>query len=165
VQAIRNRLSWHDAGLYILFQVAGCCLGAILAHAMFELPLVQAPVHVRTGLAQWLAEAVATFGLLLVVLGHRRASDAPWMVAGWIGAAYWFTASTSFANPAITIARSLTDTFSGIRLVDAPGFIVAQISGALLALLVGRALFSAPTTNIEGKHLVSDGNTATVKTI
>jgi len=103
--------------------------------------LVQASLHVRTGPAQWLAEAVATFGLLLVVLGHRRAEDAPWMVAGWIGAAYWFTASTSFANPAITIARSLTDTFSGIRAADAPGFIAAQITGASLALFVGRALF------------------------
>jgi len=82
---------------------------------MFELPLWQASAHIRTGPAQWLAEAVATFGLLLVVLGHHRSEDAPWMVAAWIGAAYWFTASTSFANPAITIARSLSDTFSGIR--------------------------------------------------
>jgi len=141
VQAVRSHLSWRDAGLYVVFQVIGCCLGAVLAHSMFELPLVQASLHVRTGPAQWLAEAVATFGLLLVVLGHRRAEDAPWMVAGWIGAAYWFTASTSFANPAITIARSLTDTFSGIRAADAPGFIAAQITGASLALFVGRALF------------------------
>jgi glycerol uptake facilitator-like aquaporin len=109
---------------------------------MFELPLVQSSLHVRTGPAQWLAEAVATFGLLLVVLGHRRAQDAPWMVAGWIGAAYWFTASTSFANPAITIARSLSDTFAGIRPVDAPAFIAAQMVGALLALPVGLNLFA-----------------------
>ena len=91
-------------------------------------------------LAQWLAELVATFGLLLVVLGHRRPADAPWMVAGWIGAAYWFTASTSFANPAITIARSLTNTFAGIRPADVPAFIAAQFAGALLALLVARPL-------------------------
>ena len=145
VQAIRNQLSWRDAGVYIPVQVAGCSLGAVLAHAMFELPLLQSSLHVRSGPAQWLAESVATFGLLLVVLGHRRAQDAPWMVAGWIGAAYWFTASTSFANPAITIARSLTDTFSGIRPADVPAFIAAQMAGALIAALVGKALFtSAP---------------------
>ncbi len=161
VQAIRNHLSWRDAGCYILVQSAGCCLGAVLAHAMFELPLVQSSLHVRTGPAQWLAEAVATFGLLLVVTGHRRAEDAPWMVAGWIGAAYWFTASTSFANPAITIARSLTDTFSGIRPVDAPGFIAAQVSGALLALLVGRALFNSRANGAETKDLAAEDNTAT----
>jgi glycerol uptake facilitator-like aquaporin len=91
-----------------------------------------------TGAAQWLAEAVATFVLLLVVLGHRRANDSPWMVAGWIGAVYWFTASTSFANPAITIARALSDTFSGIRPTDAPGFICAQLIGALVGLWVAR---------------------------
>ena len=84
---------------------------------------------------------MATFGLLLVVLGHRRAEDAPWMVAAWIGAAYWFTASTSFANPAITIARSLSNTFAGIRPIDVPAFIVAQFVGALAALLVARLLF------------------------
>ncbi len=94
---------------------------------MFELPVWQASAHIRTGPAQWLAEGVATFGLLLVVLGHRRSEDAPWMVAAWIGAAYWFTASTSFANPAITIARSLTNTFSGIRPIDMPAFILAQL--------------------------------------
>lgn len=109
---------------------------------MFGLPLLQSSGHVRTGTAQWLAEAVATFGLLLVILGHRRAQDAPWMVAAWIGAAYWFTASTSFANPAITIARSLSDTFAGIRPVDVGAFIAAQLVGALLALCVARALFA-----------------------
>ena len=156
VQAIRNQLSWRAAGSYILVQVVGCCLGTILAHAMFELPLVQSSLHVRTGPAQWLAEAVATFGLLLVVLGHRRAADAPWMLASWIGAAYWFTASTSFANPAITIARSLTDTFSGIRPVDAPGFIVAQLTGALLALLVGRVLFDTRVGKAASKEPAGD---------
>jgi glycerol uptake facilitator-like aquaporin len=108
---------------------------------MFELPLVQWSTHIRTGASQLLAELVATFGLLLVILGHRRAQDAPWMVAGWIGAAYWFTASTSFANPAITVARSLTDTFSGIRPVDVPCFILAQLAGAALALGAASFLF------------------------
>ena len=143
VQALRGTLSWRDAGAYVLVQVLGCCAGALLAHAMFELPLLQASVHVRTGAAQWLAEAVATFGLLLVVLGHRRPEDAPWMVAAWIGAAYWFTASTSFANPAITIARSLSDTFAGIRPQDVPAFIGAQLVGALVALPCSGAVLSA----------------------
>ena len=113
IEALRGRLLWRDAAAYASIQIVGCCAGAFLAHLMFELPVWQLSTHVRSGPAQWLAEAVATFGLLLVVIGHRRAEDAPWMVACWIGAAYWFTASTSFANPAITIARSLTDTFCG----------------------------------------------------
>ena len=141
VEALRGRLIWRDAAAYILIQVTGCCAGALLAHLMFELPLWQSSLHARTGPAQWLAEAVATFGLLLVVLGHRRAEDAPWMVAAWIGAAYWFTASTSFANPAIIIARSLTDTFAGIRPTDVPAFIAGQAAGAIAALLLARVLF------------------------
>jgi glycerol uptake facilitator-like aquaporin len=140
IQAIRGVIAWRDASAYALVQVLGCCLGAILAHAMFDLPWLQSSVHVRTGASQWLAEAVATFGLLLIVVGYRRVEDAPWMIAAWIGGAYWFTASTSFANPAITIARSLSDTFSGIRPADVPAFIVAQLVGALLGLLVGRFL-------------------------
>lgn len=144
VEALRGRLRWQETIGYIGLQIIGCCAGAVLAHAMFGLPLIQSSTHVRAGSAQLLAEVVATFGLLLVVLGHRRAEDAPWMVAGWIGAAYWFTASTSFANPAITIARSLTNTFSGIRPVDAPWFILAQIAGALIALGAARLLFSNP---------------------
>jgi glycerol uptake facilitator-like aquaporin len=147
IEALRGRLAWKDAGAYAVLQVAGCCAGALLAHSMFELPLWQVSAHVRTGPAQWLAEAVATFGLLLVVLGHRRSEDAPWMVAAWIGAAYWFTASTSFANPAITIARSLTNTFSGIRPADMPAFILAQCLGALAALAVARVLFVAKKAN------------------
>ncbi len=142
VEVLRRRLAAGDAALYVALQVIGCCAGAVLAHAMFELPLLQASTHVRTGTAQWLAEAVATFGLLFVVIGHRRAADAPWMVAAWIGAAYWFTASTSFANPAITIARCLTDTFAGIRPVDVPGFVLAQCAGAAVSALVARWLFT-----------------------
>jgi len=145
IKALQGKLSWSDAALYMLTQVIGCCTGALLAHAMFELPLWQASAHIRTGPAQWLAEAVATFGLLLVVLGHRRSEDAPWMVAAWIGAAYWFTASTSFANPAITIARSLSDTFSGIRPIDVPEFIIAQLVGAAAALAVSGMLYMRST--------------------
>jgi glycerol uptake facilitator-like aquaporin len=141
VEALRGRLGWRDTGAYTITQVIGCCAGALLAHAMFELPVWQLSTHIRSGPAQWLAEGVATFGLLLVVLGHRRSEDAPWMVAAWIGAAYWFTASTSFANPAITIARSLTNTFSGIRPIDVSAFIVAQFIGALSALAVASMLF------------------------
>jgi glycerol uptake facilitator-like aquaporin len=109
---------------------------------MFGLSLLQTSTHLRSGAGQLLAEAVATFGLLLVILGHRRTQDAPWMVAAWIGAAYWFTASTSFANPAITIARSLTDTFAGIRPANVGAFIAAQLIGALLGLWVARPLFN-----------------------
>lgn len=143
IQALRRALPWPDACTYTVIQVLGCCAGVVLAHAMFELPWVQSSIHVRTGLAQWLAEGVATCGLLLVVLGNRRTEDAPWMIAAWIGGAYWFTASTSFANPAITIARSLSDTFAGIRPADVPGFIAAQFIGALIALLVARFVFTA----------------------
>jgi glycerol uptake facilitator-like aquaporin len=141
VMAIRRQLSWSDAGAYVLAQIAGCCAGAFLAHAMFGLPILQTSAHVRTGSAQWLAEFVASFGLLFVILGHRREQSVAWLVAAWIGAAYWFTASTSFANPAITIARSLSDTFAGIRPMDVPAFIGAQILGALAALVVASMLY------------------------
>jgi glycerol uptake facilitator-like aquaporin len=146
VEAVRGKLRWTDTAAYTLAQIVGCCAGALLAHLMFELPLWQASAHIRTGPAQWLAESAATFGLLLVVIGHRRSGDAPWMVSAWIGAAYWFTASTSFANPAITIARSLSDTFSGIRPIDVPEFVVAQLVGALIALFVARSLFTKPAS-------------------
>jgi glycerol uptake facilitator-like aquaporin len=150
VQALRGKLAWRHLAPYVLVQVAGCCAGALLAHAMFELPLLQTSAHARAGPAQWLAEAVATCGLLLVVIGHRRSEDAPWMVGAWIGAAYWFTASTSFANPAITIARSLSDTFAGIRPGDVPPFIGAQLVGALAALVLARVLFERATVPVEG---------------
>jgi glycerol uptake facilitator-like aquaporin len=152
IEAKRGRLAWRDAGLYSGIQTLGCCAGAWLAHLMFELPLWQLSAHVRTGPAQWVAEGVATFGLLLVVIGHRRSEDAPWMVAAWIGAAYWFTASTSFANPAMTIARSLTNTFSGIRPIDVPFFILAQFIGAVVALRIARVLFPAGAAKSEVLH-------------
>jgi glycerol uptake facilitator-like aquaporin len=155
VEALRGALPWRELGGYALIQVLGCCLGAVLAHAMFGLPLIQVSAHARTGVGQLLAEVVATFGLLLVILGNRRPEDAPWMVATWIGAAYWFTASTSFANPAITIARSLSATFAGIRPADVGAFIAAQLAGALLALWVARWLFtSMPSSTTEA---VRDG--------
>ncbi len=152
IATLRGRLSWTYFGTYAAVQIAGCCAGALLAHAMFELPLLQVSGHIRTGVAQWLAEGVATCGLVLVVIGHRRAEDAPWMVAAWIGAAYWFTASTSFANPAITIARSLSDSFSGIRPADVPGFIAAQFVGALIALLLVRGLIKSTAVVHEKQH-------------
>jgi glycerol uptake facilitator-like aquaporin len=148
VQALRGALSWRAAGAYVAIQILGCCAGAILAHAMFSLPLIQSSVHERTGIAQWIGEFVATLGLLLVILGHRKALDAPWMVAAWIGAAYWFTSSTSFANPAITIARSLSDTFAGISPSHVPAFILAQLLGALTAIPVAGLLF----TNVKAEN-------------
>ncbi len=131
--ALHNRqIDARTAFLYTVAQVAGCCGGAILANAMFELPLIHASNHVRAGVAQWLSELVATAGLIFVAFGSPTLKEAAWRVALWIGAAYWFTASTSFANPAITIGRSLSDTFAGIRPADVPGFIAAQVVGALV---------------------------------
>ncbi len=132
--------------LYLLAQLLGAVLGVWLAHAMFELPLWQPGTRVRTGPAQGLSEGVATFGLLLtILLGARfRPAALPVLVASWIFAAYWFTASTSFANPAVTLARALTQSFAGIRGIDVAGFVVAQLAGAALALLVVRVLFPLP---------------------
>jgi glycerol uptake facilitator-like aquaporin len=144
VQALRGALTWRATVAYIAIQILGCCAGAVLAHAMFSLPLIQSSLHARTGIGQWIAEFVATLGLLLVVIGHRKADDAPWMVAAWIGAAYWFTSSTSFANPAITIARALSNTFAGISPSHVPAFILAQILGALAALPIASLLFPIP---------------------
>jgi glycerol uptake facilitator-like aquaporin len=141
VQALRGALTWREAAAYVVIQILGCCAGAVLAHAMFSLPLIQSSHHARTGIGQWIAEFVATLGLLVVVLGHRKAEEAPWMVAAWIGAAYWFTSSTSFANPAITIARALSNTLAGISPSHVPAFILAQLLGALAAIPVARLLF------------------------
>jgi glycerol uptake facilitator-like aquaporin len=135
VFAWRGELTRSDAALYVAAQVAGAIAGTLLAHAMFALPLVELSGKVRTGPSQWLAEFVAAFGLMAVILAGIRVERAavPWLVGLYITAAYWFTASTSFANPAVTIGRALTNTFSGIRPADAPAFIVAQIAGALAA--------------------------------
>ena len=145
VFTLRRELPASIALAYILAQCAGAIVGTMLAHAMFELPLLQFSTHARTGAGQWLAEAVATFGLVAVILGGIRANAnaVPWLVGLYITAAYWFTASTSFANPAVTIARSLTDSFSGIAPTDAPGFIIAQLIGALAAAALGSWLWRA----------------------
>jgi glycerol uptake facilitator-like aquaporin len=136
--ALRRELSPRDALLYTGAQVAGGIAGTVLAHAMFALPLLDASLKVRTGGAQWLAEAVAAFGLVATILAGIRFERAsvPWLVGLYITAAYWFTASTSFANPAVAIARSLTNTFSGIRPIDLPGFIAAELCGAVVAMLL-----------------------------
>jgi glycerol uptake facilitator-like aquaporin len=143
VFALRKDIDWPTAAAYVVAQVLGGIAGSILAHLIFELPALQLATHVRTGAAQWLSEAVATFGLVAVILGglQARPQAIPALVGLYITAAYWFTASTSFANPAVTIARALTDTFSGIRPLDAPAFIIAQLAGALLALSLAGWLF------------------------
>lgn len=139
VASIQGALRPQHAAGFVVVQVVGCCAGAILANAMFELPLIETSQHVRSGPAQWLSEAVATAGLVLVAFTSPTIKEAAWRVPAWIGAAYWFTASTSFSNPAITIARSLSDTFAGIRPADAPEFIVAQMVGGLVGALLTRA--------------------------
>ena len=133
--AARGDLPVRELAPYVLAQVAGAILGTLLAHAMFDLAILQVAAKVRTGPGQWLAEFVATAGLLLTILGglRSRPEAIPWLVGLYITAAYWFTASTSFANPAVAVARALSDTFSGIRPADLPGFIVAECAGALLA--------------------------------
>lgn len=135
---LRGELDTRATLAYVDVQCVAATAGVVLAHAMFDLPLLQPGTHARTGAAQWLSEAVATCGLLLTILLGLRARPAaiPALVAAYIFAAYWFTASTSFANPAVTLARALTQTFAGIRPVDAPGFIVAQLAGTALALLL-----------------------------
>jgi glycerol uptake facilitator-like aquaporin len=145
VMHLRAELAPRDFFAYVLAQTIGAVLGVLLAHAMFDLPLLQVGVHVRTGSGQWLSEGVASFGLLLtILLGVRHRSAAvPALVAAYIFAAYWFTASTSFANPAVTLARSFTTSFAGIRPEDVGGFVLAQIAGALLALRVADRLFDA----------------------
>ncbi len=149
VAASRGEIGWGDAGAYIVAQLAGGILGMLAAHAMFDLPLLQISDKARTGSGQWLSEGIATFGLALTIWGTTkyRPTAIPASVALYITAAYWFTASTSFANPAITVARSLTDSFSGIAPGDAPGFIIAQLVGAALAALVIRALFDGQVTS------------------
>ena len=151
VAALRRELPPSQALGYVLAQVAGGIAGTVVAHAMFEVTLLQAASTMRAGGGQWLSEGVATFGLLVtILLGVALARSAvPWLVGLYITAAYWFTASTSFANPAVTIARALTDSFSGIRPSDAPAFIAAQIIGALVAMaLIGWLLKPAKDLTI-----------------
>jgi glycerol uptake facilitator-like aquaporin len=137
VFALKRELTPRDALLYMAVQVAGGILGTMIAHAMFALPLLEASLKARTGGAQWLAEGVAAFGLVATILAGLRfnRTAVPWLVGLYITAAYWFTSSTSFANPAVAIARSMTNSFSGIRPVDLPGFIAAELCGAVAALM------------------------------
>ena len=136
--AARRETPWKEVPLYILVQVFGAILGVWMAHYMFELPILQASRHVRTGGPQWASELLATAGLLAVIFGcaKGRPSAVPFAVGGYITAAYWFTSSTSFANPAVTLARAFTDTFAGIRPMDVAGFVIAQLLGAAAATVL-----------------------------
>jgi glycerol uptake facilitator-like aquaporin len=141
--ALQTSIGWRIAALYAACQIAGGVAGTWIAHAMFELPILQVSTTVRSGAGQWLAEAVAAFGLLLTILGcvARAPAATPYAVGLYITAAYWFTASTSFANPAVTIARAWSDTFAGIAPSGVAAFIAAQLLGALLALPIARRLW------------------------
>ena len=145
VDAGSGGLRWADVPGYVAAQIAGAIGGVIAAHAMFERALIQTSHHARSGGALLFSEFVATFGLVAVIwsVARRRPEGVPYAVGAYITAAYWFTPSTSFANPAVTIARTLTDTFAGIRPADAPGFIVAQLAGALAAAALMRWLLSS----------------------
>jgi len=156
---IQGGLSKLDALAYIVAQIVGAFAGVAAANVMFELPVFFASQKIRTGSAQWFSEFVATFGLLAVIWGCvrlRSATVVPFAVAAYITAAYWFTASTSFANPAVTLARSMSDTFAGIRLVDVPGFCLAQLLGAIAATLLFRWL--VPVMPEEAKAVVVPHN-------
>lgn len=143
VFALRREISPGLAARFIVVQCLGGILGVWVAHAMFGLPILQTSTHIRTGQSQWIAEAVASFGLILAILGAINAkANVAATVAAYITAAYWFTASTSFANPAVALARSLTDTFSGILPQDVPGFVGAEVIGALAAMTLAGWLFS-----------------------
>ena len=141
----KGDLPRNETGLYVVAQVAGGIVGTMIAHAMFALPIIEISTKVRSGMPQWFAESVATFGLVATILAGIRFQQAAvsWLVGLYITAAYWFTASTSFANPAVAIARALTDTFSGIRPIDVPGFVIAQIIGAFAALVLVSWLLQA----------------------
>ena len=142
----RRELPVNEAVLYIAAQIIGGIVGTMAAHAMFAHPLIELSMKVRTGGAQWFAEAVAAFGLVATILAGIRFQRAavPWLVGLYITAAYWFTASTSFANPAVAIARSLTNTFAGIRPADLPGFILAELCGAFAGMLLMNWLLRRP---------------------
>jgi glycerol uptake facilitator-like aquaporin len=147
-ERLTGKIDTGTAGAYAAAQVVGGCLGTLVAHVMFDLPLVELSGHERATAGMLVGEVVATFGLVTVIFGlvhSGRHSAIPVAVAGYIGAAYWFTSSTSFANPAVTLARTLTNSFAGIAPASAPGFLAAQLTGALLAVASGHLLFSRPT--------------------
>jgi len=145
--ATQRGIAWRDVPVYIVAQVTGAFAGVGIANFMFEKPLFFTSTHERSGVAQLVSEVVATFGLLAVIWGcsRRRASAVPFAVGAYITAAYWFTSSTSFANPAVTLARTASNTFAGIRPIDAPGFIVAQLLGAAAATVTFRWLVPPPS--------------------
>ena len=149
--AMRGEIGPAPAIAYVVAQVAGAVLGVVIAHLMFDLPAIQVGVIVRTGTGQWLGEVVATFGLVLTILAlvARNPGAIPFAVGLYITAAYWFTSSTSFANPAVTIARAMTDTFSGIAPEHAPAFIVAQFAGAALAVVAARLVFRPAVAQVD----------------
>ena len=153
VFALRRGIPTKAAIAYVIAQITGGIAGTFLAHAMFDLPILQISQTVRAGSGQWIAELVAAFGLVFTILaGLRFRSDAiPWLVGLYITSAYWFTASTSFANPAVAIARALSNTFAGIRPLDVPAFIVAELLGALLAMALAGWLLSEPKPEPEMK--------------
>jgi glycerol uptake facilitator-like aquaporin len=153
VFAIKGDLPRGEAIPYVLAQVGGGIAGTVAAHVMFSLPIIDASTKIRTGGAQWFAEGVAAFGLVVTILAGIRfqRSAVPWLVGLYITAAYWFTASTSFANPAVAVARALTNTFSGIRPVDLPGFVAAELLGAIAGLIFVRWLLGATTASPTGK--------------
>jgi glycerol uptake facilitator-like aquaporin len=143
--AVRGQFPWNAVAPYVAVQLAGAILGAWAAHLMFDLPILQLSAKVRSGTGQWLAEAIATFGLVLTIFGcvARTPAATPYAVGLYITAAYWFTASTSFANPAVTVARALSDTFAGIAPGSAPAFLAAQLAGALAAVSAAGWLWTA----------------------
>jgi glycerol uptake facilitator-like aquaporin len=145
--ALRGKLPWSEVAPYVAAQIFGGILGVFAAHIMFDLPIVQMSLHARTGPGQWFAESVATFGLLLAIFGcvARAPQAVPYAVGLYITAAYWFTASTSFANPAVTIARALSNTFAGIAPAGVPAFVAAQFVGMVAAVIAGSRLWPAET--------------------
>ena len=151
VFGLRHEIGWHAAICYVLAQLVGGIAGTLIAHAMFGLPLIELSTTVRSGQGQWIAELVASFGLVFTILaGLRFRGDAiPWLVGLYITAAYWFTASTSFANPAVAVARAFSNTFAGIRPLDVPAFIAAELAGALLALALAGWLLADPQSKPE----------------
>jgi len=154
VFASRGELPWRDAAAFIVVQLLGGVLGAWAAHLMFDLPILEYSIKARSGIGQWTGEAIATFGLILTIIGtvRHRPAWVPASVALYITSAYWFTSSTSFANPAITVVRSMSDSFAGIAPHDVPMFVLAQLIGAAAAALVSRALFDEhrPSVFVDG---------------
>jgi glycerol uptake facilitator-like aquaporin len=162
--ALRREFPLRELPAYIGVQILGGLAGALLAHLMFDLPLIQISTHMRSGFGQWVGEFIATFALLAAIVGSRRnASATPYMVGLVIMAGYWFTSSTSFANPAVTIARSISDTFAGIRPPDAPGFIAAQLIATVIAVPVLSWLFASPATGPTSQAAVSSAPALAMK--